>query len=157
MADWEDQLSVLFPEVRMKGVIEIRGSDAAPTPMVQGLAAFWKGLLYSKESRDWAWDLVRRLSIEERRNLRDAAGRVGLRARTPDGRTLAALATDPLEAASLGLCRQGACGEKGEDERVWLGPLMKMAGEVRSPADEALEAFRSGGAAALSAHLRIAG
>jgi glutamate--cysteine ligase len=80
-----------------------------------------------------------------------------LRARTPDGRTLAGLAADLLEAASLGLCRQGACGEKGDDERVWLAPLLKVAGEARSPADDALEVFRSGGHAALSAWLRIAG
>jgi len=157
LADWEDQLSVLFPEVRMKGVIEVRGADAVPPPMVKGLAAFWKGLLYSRESRDWAWDLIRRFPAEERRALRDAAGRDGLRARTPDGRTLAALATDLLEASSQGLCRQGACGQAGEDERIWLGPLLERAREARTPADEALEAFRRGGDAALAARLRIAG
>jgi glutamate--cysteine ligase len=157
LADWEDQLSVVFPEVRMKGVIEVRGADAVPPPMVKGLAAFWKGLLYSRESRDWAWDLVRRYPLETRRALRDAAGREGLRARAPDGRTLAELATDLLEAASLGLCRQGACGQKGDDERVWLEPLLERARAARSPADDALEAFRRGGDAALSAQLRIAG
>jgi glutamate--cysteine ligase len=157
LADWEDQLSVLFPEVRMKGVIEVRGADGVPPPMVKALAAFWKGLLYSRESRDWAWDLVRRFTLAERVALRDAAGREGLRARTPDGRTVAALATDLVEAAKLGLCRQGACGQRGEDERIWLGPLADRAAEGRSPADEALAAFRQGGDAALSALLRIAG
>jgi glutamate--cysteine ligase len=157
LADWEDQLSVVFPEVRMKGVIEVRGADAVPPPMVKGLAAFWKGLLYSRESRDWAWDLVRGHSLDARRAMRDAAGREGLRARGPDGRSLAGLATDLLEAASLGLCRQGACGQKGDDERVWLEPLLERARSARTPADEALEAFRRGGDAALSAQLRIAG
>ncbi len=157
LADWEDQLSVVFPEVRMKGVIELRGADGVSPPMVKALAAFWKGILYSRESRDWAWDLVRRWSVAERIALRDAAGREGLRARTPDGRALAELATDLVEAARLGLCRQGACGQKGEDERIWLAPLVERAAEGRSPADEALAAFRQGGAAALSAHLKIAG
>jgi glutamate--cysteine ligase len=157
LADWEDQLSVVFPEVRMKGVIEVRGADGVPPPMVKALAAFWKGLLYSRESRDWAWDLVRRYSLPERVALRDAAGREGLRARTPDGRTVAELAVDLVEAAKLGLCRQGACGQKGEDERIWLAPFAERAAQARSPADEALEAFREGGAAALSARLRIAG
>jgi glutamate--cysteine ligase len=157
LADWEDQLSVLFPEVRMKGVIEVRGADGVPPLLVKALAAFWKGILYSRESRDWAWDLVRRFSLAERIALRDAAGRGGLRARTPDGRTVSELAVDLVEAARLGLCRQGACGENGEDERIWLAPLVERAALARSPADEALEAFRAGGDRALSDRLRIAG
>jgi len=89
--------------------------------------------------------------------LRDAAGRLGLRAGTPDGRTLAALAVDLVDAAKLGLCRQGACGQKGEDERIWLAPFAERADAARSPADDALSAFRAGGDAGLAEHLRIAG
>jgi glutamate--cysteine ligase len=157
IADWEDQLSTLFPEVRMKGVVEVRGADGVAPPLVKALAAFWKGLLYSRESRDWAWDLVRRWPLEARVAFRDAAAREGLQAPTPDGRTAAALAADLVEASRLGLCRQGACGQTGEDERIWLGPLAERAASGRSPADDALAAFRSGGDAALSLHLRIAG
>jgi glutamate--cysteine ligase len=156
VADWEDHLSALFPEVRLKGVIEVRGADSVSPPLVKALAAFWKGILHSKESRDWSWDLVKRLGVSERRALRDEAGRQGLEARLPDGRLLAELAVELLDAASLGLCRQGACGERGEDERVWLAPLKDLAQSRRSPADAALDAFRAGGLAALSAHLRIA-
>jgi len=156
VSDWEDHLSALFPEVRLKGVIEVRGADSVPPVLVKAMAAFWKGLLHSKESRDWAWDLLKRLTFEERLALRDGAGREGLLARLPGGRLLADLATDLLEASSLGLCRQGACGQRGEDERVWLAPLKDLAARRRSPADAALEAFRSGGPAALSAALRVA-
>jgi glutamate--cysteine ligase len=100
---------------------------------------------------------VRRFGADERAALRLAAARDGLRGRTPDGRTVAALAASLVEAASLGLCRQGACGQTGEDERLWLAPLAARAAEARSPADEALEAFRGGGDAALAARLRVAG
>jgi glutamate--cysteine ligase len=155
-ADWEDQLSVVFPEARMKGVIEVRGADGVAPPLVKAVAAFWKGLLYSRESRDWAWDLLRRLTVPERRTLRDAAGREGLQARLHDGRPLCGVATELVEAASLGLCRQGACGQTGEDERIWLQPLLGRAREARAPADDALDAFRSGGDRALAALLRIA-
>jgi len=156
LSDWEDHLSALFPEVRLKGVIEVRGADSGAPELVKALAAFWKGLLHSKESRDWAWDQVRRFSLAERVALRDAAGREGLLAPLPDGRSLADLAVELLDAASLGLCRQGACGQTGEDERVWLAPLKAFAASRRSPADQALEAFRRGGASALSAVLRVA-
>jgi glutamate--cysteine ligase len=156
LSDWEDQLSVVFPEVRMKGVLEVRGADSADPALVKALAAFWKGILYSRESRDWAWDQVKRFSVEERCALRDAAGRDGLQARTPDGRALRDLAATLVDAASLGLCRQGACGQRGEDERVWLGPLADRAAAGRAPADDALEAFRRDGAAGLARHLRVA-
>jgi len=156
LLDWEDQLSTLFPEVRLKGVVEVRGADSVAPPLVKGLAAFWKGLLYNRESRDWAWDLVRRLTVAERVELRDAAGREGLRARLPDGRTLRELAVQLLDASSLGLCRQGACGQRGEDERVWLEPLQERAVGGRSPADDARDALQQGGAPALSRLLQLA-
>lgn len=154
--DWEDHLTTLFPEARVKGVVEVRGADAVQPELVKALAAFWKGILYSKEARDWAWDQVRRFTAAERRALMDAAGREGLHGRAPDGRTLAQLLASLLEASAAGLCRQNCCGESGEDERTWLGPLRERAESGRSPADEALEAFRRGGDRALAARIRCA-
>lgn len=156
LTDWEDHLTTLFPEVRVKGVVEVRGADACDAAMVKALAALWKGILYSRESRDWAWDQVKRFTVAERRALMRAAGREGLSARAPDGRTLAEIAGSLVDAAAAGLCRQNACGQKGEDERVWLAPLAERVRSGRSPADEALEAFRRGGDRALAEHLRVA-
>jgi glutamate--cysteine ligase len=155
-SDWEDHLTTVFPEVRMKGVIELRGADACDLEHTRALAAFWKGILYDRTARQRAWDAVRALSVPERRALMQAAGREGLGARLPDGRTLAQLAGELLEASAEGLCRQHCCGQRGEDERVWLEPFRARAESGRSPADEALEEFRSGGDAALVRRLRVA-
>jgi glutamate--cysteine ligase len=156
LLDWEDHLSTIFTEVRVKGVVEVRAADACDAAMTKALAAFWKGLLYDRAARAAAFDVLRGLTLEERRALMIAAGRDGLRARAPDGRTLAALARELIEISAAGLCRQNCCGKKGQDERVWLEPLAARAETSRAPADEALEAFRSGGDAALVRHLRIA-
>jgi glutamate--cysteine ligase len=156
MLDWEDHLSTLFPEVRVKGVVEVRATDACDADMTRALLAFWKGILYDQQARDWAWDAVKRWSVAERRALMIGAGRLGLQARTPDGRTLAELSHTLLDAAEAGLCRQHACGEQGEDERKFLAPLRARAESGRSPADEALEVFRAHGPRALAAHLRCA-
>ena len=155
-SDWEDHLTTLFPEVRMKGVIELRGADACDLEHTRALAAFWKGILYDGTARERAWDAVRTLSLPGRRALMQAAGREGLGARLPDGRSLAQLAGELLEASAEGLCRQHCCGQRGEDERVWLEPLRARAESGRSPADEALDEFRSGGNAALVRQLRVA-
>jgi len=156
IADWEDHLTTLFPDVRVKGVVEVRGADSCGPAMTKALLAFWKGILYDREARAWAWDAVKRLSPGERRALTTAAGKDGLAARAPDGRSLAEIACVMLDAASAGLCRQHACGERGEDERVWLAPLAERAASGRSPADEALEAFRRAGPRGLAQHLRCA-
>ncbi len=156
LLDWEDHLSTLFPEVRVKGVVEVRAADACDVGMTRALLAFWKGILYDQQARDWAWDAVKRYTVPQRRALMVGAGREGLQARTPDGRTLAELAGTLLDAAEAGLCRQHACGETGEDERVFLAPLRARAESGRSPADEALEVFRAHGPRALAAHLRCA-
>ncbi len=155
-ADWGDHLTTLFPEVRVKGVVEVRGADACDQPTTMALLAFWKGILYDAEARAEAWDAVRGFAIGERRALMHEAGRAGLAARATDGRTLAEIARNLIEASTDGLCRQRCCGEKGEDERIWLGPLEERAASGRSPADDALEAFRRGGDRALAQHLRCA-
>jgi glutamate--cysteine ligase len=156
LADWEDHLSTLFPDVRVKGVVEVRGADACGPQMTKALLALWKGILYDRDARAWAWDAVKRWTVPERLELMRAAGREGLEARAPDGRTLREIAGVLVEAASAGLCRQSCCGERGEDERVWLAAVADRVASGRSPADDALDAFRRGGGRALAAHLRCA-
>ncbi len=156
LSDWEDHLTTVFPEVRVKGVIEVRSADACDAPMTKALVAFWKGILYDREARAWAWDTLKRLTLAERRAAMVAAGRDGLPGRLADGRTHAEVARVLLEASAAGLCRQHSCGQKGEDERIWLAPLRERAASGRSPADDALEVFRAGGDRALAKHVRCA-
>jgi glutamate--cysteine ligase len=155
LADWEDHLTTLFPEVRVKSVVEVRGADACDASMTRALLAFWKGILYDRAARAAAWEAVKVFRVEERRAFMEAAGRDGLAGKAPDGRPIAEVARTLLEAASDGLCRQHCCGEKGQDERIWLAPLQERAASRRSPADDALAAFRRG-PRALAEHLRCA-
>ena len=56
--DWARHLTTLFPEVRLKRVIEVRGADAVPPGLTCSLPAIWKGLLYDAGARQAAWELV---------------------------------------------------------------------------------------------------
>jgi glutamate--cysteine ligase len=156
LADWEDHLSTLFPDVRLKGVVEVRAADSCDAALTKALAALWKGLLYDRAARDEAFALVAGLTVPERRALGREAGRVGLAAPVPGGRTLREVAAALVDVAAQGLCRQNCCGQQGCDERVWLEPLRERAASGRSPADDALEAFERGGPRALAAALRVA-
>jgi len=156
LAEWEDHLTTVFPDVRVKAVVEVRGADACGPEMTKALAALWKGLLYDREARAWAFEAVSRFSLAERRAFVEAAGRDGLSGRAPDGRPIVELARTLLDAAANGLCRQRCCGEGGDDERVWLAPLRERAASGRSPADDALEVLAKDGPRALAAFLRCA-
>jgi glutamate--cysteine ligase len=156
LADWEDHLTTLFPEVRLKGVVEVRGADSVDPALTKALVALWKGILYDREARAWAFDAVRRLTVPERVAFMEAAGKDGLAGRLPDGRSVAEIAATVLDAATSGLCRQRCCGQRGDDERVWLAPLRERLASGRSPADDALDALARGGPRALAEHLRCA-
>jgi glutamate--cysteine ligase len=129
--DWELHLSTLFPEVRLKRYIELRGADAGPLPMASGLGALWRGLLDDPAARAEAWKLVERPSFDERDRLRREVPKAGLSARLA-GRRLAELAVELVRIADAGLSRLPG----GEGDRPLLEPLRAYAEAGRSPADD---------------------
>ena len=106
ISDWANHLSTLFPEVRLKRYLEMRGADAGPLPMLQALPALWVGLLYDPGVLDSAAALVADWTEQERQALRDAVPREGLHARFRQ-RTVREIALEVLELAHEGLRRRG--------------------------------------------------
>ena len=43
-SDWENHLTTIFPEVRLKRYIEMRGADGGPWKKLCALPALWVGL-----------------------------------------------------------------------------------------------------------------
>src|SRR5689334_6864985 len=81
MSDWANHVSTIFPEVRLKRYLEMRGADGGPWRRLPAFAAYWVGLLYDDAALDAAWDLVKDWSAEERQRLRDEVPRLGFKAR----------------------------------------------------------------------------
>jgi len=78
MADFEDHLSTIFPEVRLKQFLEMRGTDSGPWRRLCALPAFWAGLLYDRAALEEAWDVVKVWDAADRQALYDAVGFVRL-------------------------------------------------------------------------------
>src|SRR5436190_9155820 len=76
LSDWANHVSTIFPEVRLKRYLEMRGADSGPWRRLPALPAYWVGLLYDDASLDAAWDLVKDWTAEERQNLRDQVPRL---------------------------------------------------------------------------------
>jgi glutamate--cysteine ligase len=127
MDDWGNHLTTIFTEVRLKKYIEVRTADSQPPALMLALPALCKGILYDDDCLAGAWDLVKRWSFAERLALTDSAHRAGLEARA--GRIkFQELALELLNIAMLGLMRQHALNERGEDESVYL---LRMIDQVR--------------------------
>ncbi len=138
IGDFEDHLTTLFPEVRLKGVIEVRGADAGTLEMNAALPALWKGILYDPEALHAAGALLKAQSFPERLALQEAVARDGLRARGPSGPVLP-LARELFAIAREGLRRlQPPLGDAPDERRLldapaaWLERGCSPAHELRA-------------------------
>jgi glutamate--cysteine ligase len=125
--DWSNHLTTIFTEVRLKKYIEVRTADSQPPALMLSLPALCKGILYDTDCLAAAWDMVKHWSFAERLALTDAAHKLGLDARA-DRIKLQELALELLNVAIVGLSRQHAVNERGEDESVYL---LRMLDQVR--------------------------
>ena len=143
MEDFDDHLSTIFPEVRLKTFLEMRGADGGPWNRLCALPAFWTGILYDDASLDAAWNLVRDWTAEEREDLRRGAAKLALHAPFRD-RTLQDIAKDVLAISRDGLRARGRPNGHGENETIFLDELDAIAASGRSPARELLQRYHSG-------------
>jgi glutamate--cysteine ligase len=137
-ADWALHLSTLFPEVRLKRTIELRGADAGPPAFVAALPALWRGLLDDPCARREARALVARASFAEQRELQRLIPRAGLDVRFA-GFPLATLAAELCAIAHFGLGRLPG----GREDQPLLQPLSEYARKGRCPADDMLDDFQA--------------
>jgi glutamate--cysteine ligase len=103
LQNWVDHLTTLFPEVRVKRVLELRGADVVPLPMMMALPAVWVGLLYDKDARKAAWELTEKWSFRELVAFQGDVARRALCARGPHGETARDLAREVVAIARRGL------------------------------------------------------
>ena len=66
MEDWETHLTTIFPEVRLKRFIEMRGADGGPWSMICALPALWVGLLYDKETQAKVYEMIKDWTQDDR-------------------------------------------------------------------------------------------
>ncbi len=140
LSDWEDHLTTLFPEVRLKRFLEMRGADGGPWRRLCALPAFWVGLLYDSAALDAAWDMVKTWSAEEREAMRREVPRRALG--TPfRNRSLGDLAREAVDIAAAGLQRRARLDRYGDSEAHFLDALHVILESGRTPAEEHLIAY----------------
>ena len=140
MDDFDDHLSTIFPEVRLKTFLEMRGADAGQEASLSALSAFWVGLLYDDVALDGAWELVKGWTAADRQSLRASVPTMGLKAPVR-GRSAQDVAKDALALAAAGLKRRRRLDGKGRDESVLLAGPMEIAESGVTQAERLLAAY----------------
>ncbi|MEM8855750.1 MAG: glutamate--cysteine ligase [Pseudomonadota bacterium] len=141
MGDWVNHLSTLFPDVRLKRFLEMRGADGGPWRRICALPALWVGLLYDSGVLDEAVALCQELTAEDRAHLWRTVPREGLKAKAGQ-RTAQDLARDAVGLARKGLARRARSEGDSRDETDFLGPVEDVVHSGITPAQELLSAYK---------------
>ncbi|MDB3916418.1 glutamate--cysteine ligase [Alphaproteobacteria bacterium] len=139
--DWEDHITVPFPEVRLKQYLEMRGADGGPWNIICALPALWVGLLYDPQSQKEAYDLAKPFMnskiLEE--------GRVSAAKFALGGFinniSIHDIALQMLKISSDGLKRRNNLDSRGIDERQFLDPLFNIVNNKKTGAETLLEKY----------------
>ena len=140
LGDWTNHLSTLFPDVRLKRFLEMRGADGGPWRRICALPAFWVGLLYDDGALDAAERLTRDWTVEEVTALRDAVPAEGLRA-TFRGKPLFDIAREVVGISRQGLASRARLNGDGVDETIFLAPLDEVLAKKATLAEDMLARY----------------
>ena len=140
LSDWANHVSTIFPEVRLKRYLEMRGADSGSREHIIALPALFVGLLYDEDSLTAAWDLVKGWSAQQRQALRDDAPKLGLDAMIA-GRSARDVARDALAIARAGLKRRARLDASGHDEGRHLDVLDARVARGRTAAQDLIDLY----------------
>ena len=132
--DWAVHLSTVFPEVRLKSYIELRGADGGPWSRVCALPAFWTGILYDEEILEDCTYITKKWDVNDIKNFYDSVRKNGLKATDPDGNSILNITKRILELSSNGLRKRNIVID-GINEEHFLDPLFQITNSGRSPAE----------------------
>jgi len=138
MDDWTTHLNTIFPEVRLKNIVEVRSADSQKTSMICAMPALLKGILYDETALSRAEAMVSGLTHDLVAAARPDVAQRGLQAELA-GREIAEWASELLSLAEDGLGRLSHLNRRGEDERIHLSKLKHLVDHGQCPADALLE------------------
>lgn len=137
MGDWSNHVSTVFPDVRLKQFLEMRGADGSPWRGICALPAFWVGLIYDETALAEAEALVKDWTADQVGLLRDDVPAQGLQAKI-NGHTMLDIGREVLKISKGGLQRRAKLNKEGFDERLFLVPLEEIIAAKRTNAEHLL-------------------
>ncbi len=155
MNDWVTHVNSMFPEVRLKRTLEVRGADSLPGDLVAAPSALFGGIFYDAKALSEAYELSESFSHDELVRLRPHIGELGVLAPFREGRVVD-VATRLIDIARGGLSRRARVDANGKDEGRHLDALSALLSHGQCPADRLIAAAQSDESADLRTKLSAA-
>lgn len=133
-ADWENHISLYFPDVRLKSYLEIRNHDAQNDLMTFSVPAFWKGIIYNPSAMEEINDILSGYVYEDYISLRKNMPVYGVDAKlgnTPVIEPVKRFFDISFESLK----------SSGKNEQKFLEPVYEYISQGRVPADDIIEKF----------------
>ena len=140
LEDWETHLTTIFPEVRLKTFLEMRGADCNAPQTMLALPAFWTGLLYDDDCLHTALSITQQWSWQDIITTAGQVARHGL-ATQLHGQPLHHWAKKFLAIAEQGLKRRRRKDRHDHDESIFLHPLQEIMENRQEPAKRLLDLY----------------
>jgi glutamate--cysteine ligase len=138
--DWELHLSTLFPQVRLKKFIEMRGADSGNQNSIMSLAAIWTGLLYSQVSLDASHDIISKWTFEDIIHLDIALNSEGFDAKFRNYK-VSELLSELLDLSKDGLKDRSVINSKNQLEDIYLEELFEIIKNKKTPAHYLIDQY----------------
>jgi len=130
----------VFPNVRLKQWLEMRGADGGEWGFLCALPALWVGLLYDDAAQKSALQLIKDWNVTELMHLQTQTPRTGLQ--TPfRNRKVLDIAKDVLAIAKDGLKNRKFLDHDGFDERYFLSPIERVIESGKTASDNWMAKF----------------
>lgn len=140
MGDWINHLSTLFPDVRLKKFLEMRGADGGPWRRICALPALWVGLLYDDTALAHAEALTASWTLEDVMVMRNAVPAKGLNAEIKR-RSVLEVSREVVSISKAGLRSRNRLNSEGQDESIFLQPLEEVLANKATMAEDMLALF----------------
>ena len=139
--DWEVHVSTVFPDIRLKKYLELRGADAGDLGQITALAAFWVGLFYDQQALDKVHEMSKEMGVDMICGLRAQVPKNGLGAEYKSV-ILLDIARKLVETSYEGLGRRAE--KLGiESEQKYLKPLQEIVTSGKTVAERYLDKFHN--------------
>jgi glutamate--cysteine ligase len=142
MFDYMNHLTTLFPDVRLKTYLEMRGADVGNTAMIKALPALWVGLLYDDTALNQAQAMVKEWTVQQIEETRRDVPRLGMSV-IIGKQNIFAIAKQVVNLAVQGLRRRALRNEAGADETRYLEPLITLVDIEQTEAERLMSLYNN--------------
>jgi len=141
LGDWQNHISTIFTELRLKKYIEIRSTDSCSFAGICSIPAFWTGILYDEKTLYSAMDFTKNWTYEDIMNAYYDVPKKGLRSMFR-GKEIATFAKKILDFSYKGLKNRKIYSNKGNDETIYLNDVFNFIKLKKNPAQILIDKYK---------------